>query len=125
MPFIAGTSISENKVLVQSVAEIYGIGEHRSKLLCKKAGFGRDSRGKHVSLSKSIILNKLAESMSVSLSSDLRRFQNEKIQHLCAISTYRGLRHRKGLPVRGQRTHTNARKRSLFKQNAAQKNKGI
>nr|YP_011008228.1 ribosomal protein S13 [Halosiphon tomentosus]WBP70129.1 ribosomal protein S13 [Halosiphon tomentosus] len=111
MPFIIGTSIPEDKVLVQSVSHIYGIGLSQSKILCKKAGFGSDSRGAHVSFSKGQILENLAEATPLSLGPDLRRFQNDKIRRLCVLSTYRGLRHRKGLPVRGQRTHTNAKKR--------------
>ena len=117
MPFIIGTSIPEDKVLVQSVANIYGIGLAQSKILCKKAGFGSDSRGSHVTFNKGKSLENLAEATPLPLGPDLRRFENDKIRRLCAISTYRGLRHRKGLPVRGQRTHTNAKKRLQLKLN--------
>jgi len=117
MPFIIGTSIPEDKVLVQSVAQIYGIGLYQSKILCKKGGFGSDSRGSDVTFSKGKILEKLAEATALPLGPDLRRFKNDKIRRLCIISAYRGLRHRKGLPVRGQRTHTNAKKRPLLKLN--------
>lgn len=115
MPYIIGTSIPEDKVLVQSIAQIYGLGLSQSKNLCKKAGFGSDSRGSHVTFHKGKILENLAEVTSLPLGADLRRFQNDKIRRLCVLSTYRGSRHRKGLPVRGQRTHTNAKKRPLFK----------
>lgn len=117
MPFIIGTSIPEEKVLVQSVALIYGIGLSQSKILCKKAGFGSDSRGSDVTFSKGLRLENLAEAIPLPLGPDLRRFQNDKIRRLCTISAYRGLRHRKGLPVRGQRTHTNAKKRPSLKLN--------
>lgn len=117
MPYIIGTSIPEDKVLVQSVAHIYGLGLSQSKNLCKKAGFGSDSRGSHVTFLKGKILEKLAEATPLPLGADLRRFKNDKIRRLCVISTYRGSRHRKGLPVRGQRTHTNAKKRPLLKLN--------
>nr|YP_011008053.1 ribosomal protein S13 [Desmarestia aculeata]WBP69919.1 ribosomal protein S13 [Desmarestia aculeata] len=115
MPFIIGTSIPEDKVLVQSVAHIYGIGLSQSKILCKKAGFGSDSRGSNVTFSKGKNLENLAEATPLPLGPDLRRFHNDKIRRLCIISAYRGSRHRKGLPVRGQRTHTNAKKRPLLK----------
>jgi len=115
MPYIIGTSIPEDKILVQSVTHIYGIGLTQSIKFCKKAGFGSDSRGSDVSFSKGQILKELAEASSLPLGADLRRFQNNKIRRLCVLSTYRGSRHRKGLPVRGQRTHTNAKKRPFFK----------
>ena len=117
MPYIIGTSIPEDKVLVQSVAHIYGLGLTQSINLCKKAGFGSDSRGSDVSFSKGQILEKLAESSPFLLGADLRRFQNDKIRRLCVLSTYRGSRHKKGLPVRGQRTHTNAKKRPPLRLN--------
>nr|YP_011008263.1 ribosomal protein S13 [Hapterophycus canaliculatus]WBP70164.1 ribosomal protein S13 [Hapterophycus canaliculatus] len=119
MPYIIGTSIPEDKVLVQSVANIYGLGLFQSKNLCKKAGFGSDSRGSHVTFLKGKFLENLAEATSLPLGADLLRFQNDKIRRLCVLSTYRGSRHRKGLPVRGQRTHTNAKKRSLLKLNVS------
>ncbi|CAN0405564.1 unnamed protein product [Ascophyllum nodosum] len=117
MPFIIGTPIPEDKILVQSVSQIYGIGLSQSKILCRKAGFGQDCRGKNVSFSQGKILGNLAENTSLFLGSDLRRFRNDKIRRLCLMSSYRGLRHKKGLPVRGQRTHTNAKKRLQFKTN--------
>ena len=100
MPFIIGTPIPENKILVQSVSQIYGIGLSQSKILCRKAGFGQDCRGKNVSFSQGKILGNLAENTSLFLGSDLRRFRNDKIRLLCLMSSYRGLRHKKGLPVR-------------------------
>nr|YP_009549884.1 ribosomal protein S13 [Cladosiphon okamuranus]AYW52598.1 ribosomal protein S13 [Cladosiphon okamuranus] len=117
MPYIIGTSIPEDKVLVQSLSHVYGLGLTQSVNLCKKAGFGSDSRGSDVSFSKGQILEKLAEGASIPLGADLRRFQNNKIRRLCLLSTYRGSRHRKGLPVRGQRTHTNSKKRPPLKLN--------
>ena len=117
MPYIVGTSIPEDKVLVQSVSNIYGLGLSQSKNLCKRAGFGSDSRGSDVSFAKSKFLENLIEDTPLLLGADLRRFQNDNIKRLCVISTYRGSRHRKGLPVRGQRTHTNAKKRSVLKIN--------
>nr|YP_010372554.1 ribosomal protein S13 [Myagropsis myagroides]UPE50191.1 ribosomal protein S13 [Myagropsis myagroides] len=119
MPFIIGTPIPDNKILVQSVAHIYGIGLSESKMLCKRAGFGDDSRGTHVTPEKSKLLEILVDNTDLLVGADLRRFQNDKIRRLYAIMTYRGLRHKKGLPVRGQRTHTNARKRAHFNINVS------
>ena len=117
MPYIIGTPIPEDKVLVQSLCGVYGLGLSQSKILCKKAGFGSDCRGSDITFLKGKILENLAEATSLPLGSDLRRFQNDRIRRLCSISTYRGLRHKKGLPVRGQRTHTNAKKRPSLKLN--------
>lgn len=117
MPYIIGTSVPEDKILVQSLTHVYGLGLSQSKNLCKKAGFGSDSRGKHVTYLKGKTLENLAEATPLPLGADLRRFQNDKIRRLCVLSTYRGSRHRKGLPVRGQRTHTNAKKRPILKLN--------
>nr|QWK44994.1 ribosomal protein S13 [Analipus japonicus] len=111
MPFIVGKSIPEATILAQSVAHIYGIGLCQSKILCKKAGFGSDSRGSDLNFTKSRVLEELAEATPLPLGPDLRRFEKDNIRRLCIISAYRGLRHKKGLPVRGQRTHTNAKKR--------------
>nr|YP_009330422.1 ribosomal protein S13 [Coccophora langsdorfii]ANS72194.1 ribosomal protein S13 [Coccophora langsdorfii] len=119
MPFIIGTPIPDNKILVQSVSHIYGIGLSKSKMLCQRAGFGDDSRGLNVTPHKSKFLENLMDKSNLLLGADLRRFQNDKIRKLYTIMTYRGLRHKKGLPVRGQRTHTNAKKRAHFNTNVS------
>lgn len=113
MSFIIGTPLPNDLILIYSFAHIYGIGLCHSKKICKKAGFGLDSRGKDVSFEQAKVLEKISENSGLVLGQDLRRFEKERIHRLCRISTYRGLRHRKGLPVRGQRTHTNS-KRRLF-----------
>nr|YP_010390271.1 ribosomal protein S13 [Sargassum nigrifolium]UPV69786.1 ribosomal protein S13 [Sargassum nigrifolium] len=118
MPFIIGTPTPDNKILVQSVSHIYGIGLSESGILCKKAGFGDDARGIHVTPEKSQLLENLVDNRALLVGADLRRFQKDKIRRLYSIMTYRGLRHKKGLPVRGQRTHTNAKKRIYFNTNA-------
>lgn len=115
MPFIIGTPTPDNRILVQSVSHIYGIGLSESRMLCKKVGFGEDSRGIHMTHEKSKLLENLVDSSDLLVGADLRRLHNDKIRRLYAIMTYRGLRHKKGLPVRGQRTHTNAKKRVYLK----------
>nr|AYM32659.1 ribosomal protein S13 [Sargassum horneri]AYM32696.1 ribosomal protein S13 [Sargassum horneri] len=119
MPFIIGTPIPDNKILVHSLSHIYGIGLVKSEALCKKSGFGDDARGIHVTLDKSQLLESLVNKKAILVGADLRRFQNGKICRLYAIMTYRGLRHKRGLPVRGQRTHTNAKKRTHFNTNVS------
>nr|QWE51002.1 ribosomal protein S13 [Phaeophyceae sp.] len=113
MPFIIGTSLAEDTGLVQSVAKVYGLGLAQSKTLCKQSGFGTDSRGHHLTFDKGKILEGFSEDTPLLFGPDLVRFNKDKIRKLCIMSAYRGVRHRKGLPVRGQRTHTNSKKRPL------------
>nr|YP_011008403.1 ribosomal protein S13 [Syringoderma abyssicola]WBP70374.1 ribosomal protein S13 [Syringoderma abyssicola] len=115
MSYIIGTPLPKDKVLVYSLAHIYGIGLYQAKIICKKAGFGLDSRGKDLTPQQAKTIENIAEALPLVLGQDLRRFQKDKICHLCNISSYRGFRHRKGLPVRGQRTHTNAKRRPIVK----------
>lgn len=114
MSFIVGTPLPKDLILIYSFSHIYGIGLYHSKITCKKAGFGLDSRGKDISYNQAKILEKIAENLPLALGQDLRRFEKERIYRLCDILSYRGLRHRKGLPVRGQRTHTNSKRRSTL-----------
>ena len=115
MPFIIGNYIPENKNLVHSVAYVYGIGLPKSKIICKKAGFGLDSRGADLETSNGKNLINIIKTEFLPIGSDLHRLEKEKIRRLCSITAYRGIRHKKGLPVRGQRTHTNAKKRFHLK----------
>lgn len=111
MSFIVGTPLPKDLILIYSFTHIYGIGLCQSKIICKKAGFGLDSRGKDIKYTQAKILEKIIDNTSLILGQDLRRFQKERIYRLCDIFSYKGLRHRKGLPVRGQRTHTNSKRR--------------
>lgn len=114
MSYIVGTSLPKHKTLIYAVTSIYGIGIYKSKSICKKGGFGLDCKVSDLSLKQLSFLESIID-FSVSLTgSDLRRFNYNKIRHLCDIVSYRGVRHRKGLPVRGQRTHTNSKRRVIF-----------
>nr|QWK44960.1 ribosomal protein S13 [Protohalopteris sp.] len=114
MSFIIGTLLPSDLILIYSYAYIYGIGLYHSRIICKKVGFGLDSRGKDVNYTQAKALEKISENFGLVLGQDLRRFEKERIHRLCRIMSYRGLRHRKGLPVRGQRTHTNSKRRLFF-----------
>jgi len=115
MSYIVGTYLPNDKTLIYSLIRIYGVGLFRAKQICKGAGFGIDCRTSNISLKQIAGLESLVEASGFSLGSDLRRFNEEKIHHLCEIFSYKGFRHRKGLPVRGQRTHTNSKRRVIFK----------
>lgn len=114
MSYIVGTSLPNHKTLIYSLTYVYGVGLYTSKSICKKAGLGLDCKMNDISSRQVLVLETLIESSNVMVGSALQRFNNDRIRHLCEIVSYRGFRHRKGLPVRGQRTHTNSKRRSIF-----------
>lgn len=109
MARIAGVNIPDNKHAVISLTYIFGIGRSTAKLVCDAAGVPESAR--IASLSDEQIESLRAAVAKHSVEGDLRREVNMSIKRLMDLGCYRGLRHRKGLPVRGQRTKTNARTR--------------
>lgn len=110
MPRIIGVDIPNDKRVDIALTYIYGIGRKRAATICQRtridpAILGKDLSEAHVAA----IVKILQESYTVE--GDLRRQVAQNIRRLTAIGSYRGLRHRRGLPVRGQRTKTNARTR--------------
>jgi len=110
MARIAGVDLPRNKRIDISLTYIYGIGRTRAVEICEKAGVERDAKTDRLSESEVIKLREIIE-REYKVEGDLRREVNQNIKMLMDIGCYRGLRHRRGLPVRGQRTHTNARTR--------------
>ncbi len=110
MARIAGVNIPTDKRVVISLTYIYGIGLTKSKEICKKAGIPADRRVKDMSEAEETQVREMIAS-DYQVEGDLRRVVSMNIKRLLDLGCYRGLRHRKGLPVRGQRTHTNARTR--------------
>ncbi len=110
MPRIIGTDIPNNKRLVIALRYIYGIGPKRSEDICKELGLSPDMKANALSEAEKAKINTLLQTKYV-VEGDLRRQVGNDIKRLIAINCYRGMRHRSGLPVRGQRTHTNARTR--------------
>ena len=110
MARIAGVNIPSAKKVEIALTYIYGIGRKTSLEICKKSGISGDIRVQ--SLSEEDV-SKLRETIDrdYSVEGDLKRTVYMNIKRLMDLGCYRGLRHRKGLPVRGQRTHTNARTR--------------
>ena len=110
MARISGVNIPTNKKVHIALTYIYGIGTKISKDICKNASVDSSKR---VSELKDDELNKIRELIdnNYSVEGDLRRKVSMDIKRLNDLGCYRGLRHRKKLPVRGQRTHTNARTR--------------
>jgi small subunit ribosomal protein S13 len=111
MPRLLGVDIPAKKKVAYSLRYIYGIGPVRADHIVKEAGIDPDSRAEALTeeqLNK--ILNIITENKWV-VEGDLRRELTGNLKRLQAINCYRGVRHRKSLPVRGQRTSTNARTR--------------
>ena len=110
MARIAGVNIPVNKRLVISLTYIYGIGNESAKRIMATAGISLDMRTKDLSEAEVAKIRSAIDS-EFQVEGDLRRQVAMNTKRLMDIGTYRGLRHRRGLPVRGQRTHTNARTR--------------
>ncbi|MBL1234088.1 MAG: 30S ribosomal protein S13 [Rhodobiaceae bacterium] len=110
MARIAGVNIPTNKRVIIALTYIHGIGSAKSKEICAKVGIEDTLRVNE--LSDAQIL-KVRESIDADyiVEGDLRRENSMNIKRLMDLGCYRGIRHRRGLPVRGQRTHTNARTR--------------
>ncbi|QCI19016.1 30S ribosomal protein S13 [Buchnera aphidicola] len=107
MARIAGINIPENKHTIVALTAIYGIGKKRSKIICNKSNISETV--KIIDLKESEI-ELLRENVSkYVVEGDLRREKTLNIKRLIDLNCYRGVRHRKNLPVRGQRTKTNAR----------------
>ena len=109
MARIAGVNLPINKHVVIGLQSIFGIGRSRSKHVCAAAGV--DPATKIKSLTEAEVEKLRAEIAKYTVEGDLRREVGISIKRLIDLGTYRGLRHRRGLPVRGQRTRTNARTR--------------
>ncbi|CAI8315961.1 MAG: 30S ribosomal protein S13 [Opitutia bacterium UBA7350] len=111
MPRILGVDIPANKKLVYALRYIYGLGPTRAKIIVDEAGFDPDRRAGDLNEEE---LNKLANLVAEKnyvVEGDLRREVTANLKRLSAIRSWRGMRHMRGLPVRGQRTKTNARTR--------------
>jgi small subunit ribosomal protein S13 len=109
MARIAGVNIPDNKHAVIALTYIFGIGRTRAKQICASANIAESVR--IGSLSEDQIEALRSSVAKYSVEGDLRREVNMSIKRLMDLGCYRGLRHRRGMPVRGQRTKTNARTR--------------
>ena len=110
MARIAGVNIPTNKRVQISLRYIYGIGPKNAVEICSKLGIPEDRRVNQLTDEEVLRIRELID-REYRVEGDLRREVAMNIKRLMDMACYRGLRHRKGLPVRGQRTHTNARTR--------------
>ncbi|MGQ9660137.1 MAG: 30S ribosomal protein S13 [Thermochromatium sp.] len=109
MARIAGVNIPDKKHAVIALTAIYGIGRTRAALICDAAGIARTTKVQN--LTEEEIDRLRNEVAKFTVEGDLRREVSMNIKRLMDLGCYRGIRHRRGLPVRGQRTRTNARTR--------------
>jgi len=107
---IAGVNIPTNKRVSIALTYIYGIGPKMAKAICDKVGITEERRVNQLSDEEVLRIREVIDS-DYTVEGDLRREVTMNIKRLMDLKCYRGLRHRRGLPVRGQRTHTNARTR--------------
>src|SRR5918995_1951595 len=109
MARIAGVNIPVNKRIEVGLTYVFGIGRSRAAQIVKDAGVSPDTKVKDLTEDEIVNLREAVESREVE--GELRRERSQNVKRLSEIGSYRGLRHRRGLPVNGQRTHTNARTR--------------
>ena len=110
MPRIAGVDLPKNKRIEIALTYIYGIGRTSSQKILSSAGVDFSTSSDNLTEEEVTNIRKVID-IDVNVEGDLRREINMNIKRLMDLGCYRGLRHRRSLPVRGQRTHTNARTR--------------
>jgi small subunit ribosomal protein S13 len=110
MARIAGVNIPTNKRVVVALQYIHGIGPRFAKEIVEKVNLGAERRVNDLTDSEVLQIREIID-RDYRVEGDLRRETSMNIKRLMDLGCYRGLRHRRGLPVRGQRTHTNARTR--------------
>ena len=110
MARIAGVNIPTNKRVVIALQYIHGIGQAKAKEIVTKLNIAAERRVQDLSDQEVLHIRETIDA-DYTVEGDLRRTPSMNIKRLMDLASYRGLRHRKGLPVRGQRTHTNARTR--------------
>ena len=111
MPRILGVDIPKEKRIEISLTYLYGIGRPLSNKILKEAGISPDKRAKELTEEEISYITNAIQKGGYRVEGDLRRDISQNIKRLMDIGSWRGMRHKKGLPVRGQRTRTNARTR--------------
>ena len=120
---LIGVDLPRNKKITYALTYIHGIGLTSAKKIVKLAGINPDTRTNDINTEDAVALRQTLENSDLRLEGDLRRFNGLNIKRLNEINCYRGKRHRNNLPVRGQRTKTNARSRRGTKKTVTGKKK--
>jgi small subunit ribosomal protein S13 len=124
MARIAGVDIPREKRLAIALTYIFGVGRTTSKKICIAAGLNEDTRVRDLNEDEVNRIRAWVDA-NATVEGDLRRDVQQDIKRKVEIGCLQGIRHRKGLPVRGQRTHTNARTRKGPKKTVANKKKAV
>ena len=109
MLYLLETNLPENKSVLFALTYIYGIGNSTASRICKKLGFSTNLKIKDLTQDQTLEILQIIDSMDLVLNNELKKLRSLTLKNLIQIKSYRGLRRVRGLPVRGQRTHTNAK----------------
>ncbi len=119
MPRLLGVDIPKEKKIEIALTYLYGVGRVLSNQILKEAGISPDMRAKDLTEAQVAQITNIIQKGNYKVEGDLRRDISQNIKRLSEIGSWRGLRHKRGLPVRGQRTRTNARTRKGPKRSGA------
>ena len=111
MARIAGVDLPRNKRMEIALTYLYGVGRNKAREILNAAGVSLDKRSDDLDDNEARKIREVIDTLQLKVEGDLRREVAMNIKRLMDLGCYRGLRHRRNLPVRGQRTHTNARTR--------------
>ena len=120
---LVGVDLPRNKKIIYALTYIHGIGLTSAKKIVEIADINPDLRVYDITTEQAVALRQTLENMDIKLEGDLRRFNGLNIKRLSEINCHKGKRHRANLPVRGQRTRTNARSRRGAKKTVTGKKK--
>ena len=120
---LVGVDLPRNKRIIYSLTYIHGIGLTSAKKIIEDLNINPEARTEDLTIEESVALRQALEESDLKLEGDLRRFNGLNIKRLNEINCHRGKRHRNNLPVRGQRTRTNARSRRGSKKTVTNKKK--
>ena len=109
MLYFLETKLPEQKSVYFALTKVYGIGKATAFAICKKLGFSINLKIKDLTQEQTIEMLQLIDSLNLNLNNELKKLKSLKLKNLVSIKSYKGLRRVRGLPVRGQRTHTNAK----------------
>ena len=109
MVYFLETEIPNNKKVQKSLESVFGIGKNKTKLICKKSGISKNYKASDLFSNQLIIMSQNVIDSNISITNNLKKNQSLILKKLVDIKSIKGLRRIKGLPVRGQRTHTNAK----------------